>query len=143
MTTYTRRRTLALSGSALVAAVGGGCLDASEMVTTVELRATEEGWVGETPEAIRGATNPTLALKTGETYELVWLNEDGATHKLALLDEKGEVVHDSKTAKERGEQRTVAFRAEPKLVAYHDHYHPETLKGEVSVGGSGVTANES
>lgn len=140
--TYSRRRTLARSGSALAAALGGGCLGTGETTTLVELRATAEGWVGETPAAIRGATNPSLPLKTGETYELVWHNEDDAIHELAVLDEAGEVVHASKAAKRRGQQRTLAFEADPKLAEYHDHYHPETHHGTVDVASSGLTPHE-
>lgn len=138
-TTYSRRRTLALSAGALASVVGAGCLGSDDLTTTIELRATKAGWVGRAPAVIEGATNPTLQLKTGETYELTWHNESAAKHKLVVLDGDEESVHESGATKGRGHSRTVAFEAEPKLVGYHDHYHPEEMQGSVEVDSSGLT----
>lgn len=138
---YTRRRTLALSAGALAAVTGAGCLGSAQQTRRIELRADENGWIGRHPESIRGTTNPTLSLKTGATYELLWRNGDGVIHEFALLDESGTVLHASGSAKKKGKQRTLAFTAEPSIVAYHDHYHPETLHGAVEVGRSGLRAS--
>ncbi len=138
-TTYSRRRTLALSAGALASVVGAGCLGSDDLTTTIELRATKTGWVGRTPAAIEGTTNPTLRLKSGETYELVWHNGSAEKHKLAVLGAGEEPVHESGATKERGHSRTVAFEAEPKLAGYHDHYHPEEMRGSIEVGSSGLT----
>jgi hypothetical protein len=135
-TTYTRRRVLALSAGTLAATVGSGCLGVGEQLTMIELRAAESGWVGERPASIRGTTNPTLALSPGDGYELVWYNDDGRKHEFAVLDEAGSAVYASDSAEEHGAQRTLAFQAEPKLVTYHDHYHPEAMHGPVAVGSS-------
>ncbi|MFB9807273.1 hypothetical protein ACFFQF_22770 [Haladaptatus pallidirubidus] len=48
------------------------------------------GWQGQGPQSITGQQNPTLQLKPGRTYGVMWQNLDGQPHTFALRDSNGE-----------------------------------------------------
>jgi hypothetical protein len=48
------------------------------------------GWEGRFPATLEGEENPTLTLRAGETYAIVWENVDGIQHNFAIEDEDGE-----------------------------------------------------
>lgn len=58
-------------------------------VETVALDARVDGWRGVVPDPIDGETNPALDVAAGETYRVVWRNDDGEPHNFSVVDEAG------------------------------------------------------
>ncbi|USZ67940.1 plastocyanin/azurin family copper-binding protein [Halorussus salilacus] len=110
--------------------------------TTVALGGRTSGWYGLAPAAITGEENPTLALRDGERYRVVWMNLDGEQHELRLEDEDGEALERTDSASEVGETREVVFEASESLAAYRCEYHPEQMVGDVELGEGFETTEE-
>lgn len=101
--------------------------------TTFRLGGETAGWTGQEPEAIAGETNPTLELRAGTTYEIVWDNLDGEEHELILADGNGEEVEASEESAEEGATVSLEFTASEDLAEYFCEYHPESMRGEIEV----------
>ena len=91
------------------------------------------GWQGQEPEAIAGETNPTLSLQAGTTYEITWENLDGMEHELIVESESGEELAATESASEQGATRSLTFEATSEAASYYCEYHPESMRGDVSV----------
>lgn len=63
-----------------------------EPVETFEFLGRTSGWVGVSPSEIEDVQNPTLTLEAGETYQIFWDNDDGATHNFHIIDRNGETI---------------------------------------------------
>lgn len=63
--------------------------DDNRGVETVALDARVDGWRGVVPDPIDGETNPALDVAAGETYRVVWRNDDGEPHNFSVVDEAG------------------------------------------------------
>lgn len=61
-----------------------------EEIPTFALGGRVEAWEGLAPSAIADQDNPTLEVVAGETYRIVWRNDDGEPHNIAILDEDDE-----------------------------------------------------
>lgn len=66
--------------------------DGTGDVTTFLLDGRIEGWDGVAPGDIAGTRNPTLTLQAGETYRLLWQNDDGAAHNFEIRDSTGSAL---------------------------------------------------
>jgi plastocyanin len=152
----TRRRFLQALGAASAVASGGGVASAQETTTTGEgeQTTTEEGdrttdaddattvllggraeyWLGLAPEPIEGEQNPTLQLREGEQYRLVWVNLDGVEHELVVEDADGEELNASDSNEEVGATASVTFTASEEMAQYYCEYHPEQMRGSVELG---------
>lgn len=102
--------------------------------TTVVLGGRTSYWLGLAPAPIEGQRNPTLRLREGERYRLVWVNLDGERHELLVEDGDENAVHRTEAAEEVGATRSVAFEADESLARYRCEYHPERMVGEVELG---------
>ncbi|WP_435181396.1 cupredoxin domain-containing protein [Halorussus sp. AFM4] len=90
-----------------------------------------DGWYGLVPNAIEGEENPTLTLTSGTTYELTWINMDGAEHELLILDADGNIITATESATKPGATRTMTFTASQKMARYKCEYHPKRMRGEI------------
>ncbi|WP_306055587.1 hypothetical protein [Natronococcus wangiae] len=137
----TRRRILQMTGGALLIGFGGAPASAQEngepleADTQIEFEAQTQGWVGIEPEEIEDDENPKLTLQEGESYEIGWVEGDGAGHTIALVDDDDEVVDDYETevATEGGDDQFIEFEATDEIAEYICQVHPETMRGEIDV----------
>ena len=135
MRRHTFRRGVALTGSI---ALLSGCLDSlggggDDETQSIRLGGDAEGWEGEEPPDIEGETNPTLSLQAGTTYELTWENLDGEEHEIIIEDEEGNEFEASDESDQEDETVTMTFDATEEMAAYYCEYHPEAMRGEISV----------
>jgi plastocyanin len=152
-----RRRFLQSVGAASALVGAGGLAGAQETteedgqettpqarddVTTIVLGGRTSYWLGLTPSPIEGEQNPTLKLREGEQYRLVWVNLDGMRHELHLEDDEGNVVHRTEAAERVGATRSVTFEADESLAGYRCEYHPEQMVGSVELGEGFETTTE-
>lgn len=91
------------------------------------------GWQGEAPSDIEGETNPTLSLQAGTTYELTWENLDGEEHEIIIEDTNENELEASDESEEQGETVTLMFEATEEMATYYCEYHPEAMRGEITV----------
>ncbi|AGN01038.1 blue copper domain protein [Salinarchaeum sp. Harcht-Bsk1] len=113
---------------------GGEPIDPAE---TIVLGGITEGWEGREPEAIAGATNPTLQLVAGETYELTWINVDGLPHNIAFLDADGNALLQTEIVDEQDAEQTVSVSVTEELATYVCEVHPSSMRGSITVGEAG------
>lgn len=99
----------------------------------IRLVGVTDGWQGQEPAEIAEETNPALTLRTGTTYELTWENGDGMEHELVIADGEGAEIEVSDAAEEEGETVTLTFDATEEMATYYCEYHPEAMRGEVTV----------
>lgn len=151
--TGTRRTFLQTVGAASAVAGIGGLAGAQETTdegdetTTADGEETSEDdatlvvlggrasyWYGLEPAAIEGEENPTLSLREGERYRLVWVNLDGEEHEWHVEDEDGDVLERTEAASSAGEVRELTFEASESMATYRCEYHPERMAGEVEIG---------
>ncbi|WP_238392163.1 plastocyanin/azurin family copper-binding protein [Halorussus amylolyticus] len=111
--------------------------------TPIVLGARTSGWYGLAPASLEGEQNPTLALRAGEPYRLVWINLDGEEHEWHLEDEAGNVGDRTESARQVGATREVVFEASEQTTAYRCEFHPEQMVGTVELGGGFETTAES
>jgi hypothetical protein len=96
------------------------------------------GWMGRAPAAIQSKTNPTLTLQPGTTYRLTWVNLDGAEHELIIEDANGNELVATESSSKKGVTRTVTFQATKQMDQYYCEYHPQSMRGNIRVGGRGT-----
>ena len=133
--TASRRTILRSAGaaSALAGLVGVGGLGRAQ-AAEIALDGDASGWVGRSPEAIAGETNPTLALEPGRTYRVTWTNADGAPHNFVVADANGNRLASTQIAEAEGASLTAEFEATPAMTTYFCEVHPESMRGRVAVG---------
>ncbi|WP_435174654.1 hypothetical protein [Halorussus sp. AFM4] len=146
----TRRTLLQASALGLAASVAG-CAGASENRQETETTTGAEGgtttrqpdetivlggevehWFGLAPARIHGAENPTLTMRPGTVYEVVWINLDGVEHELRVFNARGDVVAATESAEEVGVTRSVVLEATESLARYDCEYHPQRMQGQIS-----------
>ncbi|MFC4548755.1 MULTISPECIES: cupredoxin domain-containing protein [Halorussus] len=101
--------------------------------TTVVLGAQVGYWLGLTPAGIRGRPNPTLRLRAGREYDLVWVNLDGVEHDFHVADASGEDLADTSDRDGVGETHETSFEATPAMAEYFCAFHPQSMRGGVEV----------
>lgn len=99
-------------------------------------------WFGLEPGPIRGKNNPALALQAGEKYRLVWMNLDGTEHELIIEDANGNELAATESASTPGATRSVVFTASEEMAEYYCEYHPQSMRGGVTLGSGFTTATE-
>lgn len=114
----------------------------TDEATPIVLGGRASYWLGLAPSPIEGEQNPTLQLREGERYRLVWVNLDGERHELLFEDDEETVAHRTETAERVGETRSVAFEADESLARYRCEYHPEQMVGSVELGEGFETPEE-
>ena len=147
------RRTLLHASAVGLAGSIAGCAGASENRQETETTATGEGtgttttrqpdetillggetahWFGLAPSGIHGAENPTLTMRPGTVYEIIWVNIDGVEHELRVFDADDNVVAATESAEEVGETRSVVLEATESLARYDCEYHPQSMRGQIT-----------
>ncbi len=130
--TQTRRAFLTtMAAGSLLAASGS----AEAETTTIKLGGEIDGWKGEQPSSISGKTNPTLKLKPGQKYKVVWKNLDGQQHNFEILDTSGKAIVSTKLISSKGETAEVEFTATKEMQKYNCKIHPTTMKGGIQIAG--------
>lgn len=114
----------------------------ADEATPIVLGGRTSYWLGLAPPPIEGEQNPTLQLREGERYRLVWVNLDGERHELHLEDGEGTVVHRTEASERVGVARSVAFETDESLAGYRCEYHPEQMVGSVELGEGFETTTE-
>ncbi|GAA0232286.1 plastocyanin/azurin family copper-binding protein [Haladaptatus pallidirubidus] len=152
-TTFDRRTALkTLGGVGVLAGVGGtatgqetggepsdgGQSDGGQSVrgTPILLVGEIEHWYGLAPSQIHGEENPTLSLRPGQQYTLVWMNVDGKEHELIIEDPDGNEITATESTSTPGATRQATFTAAERMSQYYCEYHPQRMRGDVSVGNS-------
>lgn len=123
-------------GAGTASGSGTANANAADPVSTFTLGAERSGWRGRQPEAIAGRTNPILTLQPGITYGMTWRNLDGREHRLVVENGSGERIAATESASEQGATRSVTFEATADVASYYCEFHPESMRGELSVFGS-------
>lgn len=132
-----RRRFLRAAAATGVAAGLGGVAAGQADETdwqTIELGGRSDGWIGRSPDEIQDEQNPTLALEAGETHEVTWENLDGIGHNFVVIDGAGNHLIESEIIAEEGATQTVEFEASEEMAEYYCGPHPQTMRGEISIG---------
>ena len=145
-----RRRALAVSGTALAGALagcssGGDSDDTGsgtgdewkqtlepedwEGVEEIRLEGYTNGWAGVAPDPIEGVKNPTLLLFAGDEYEITWENADGGLHNIAVRTEAGDAVRKTENMQKRGGTQTLSFEATAELHDYVCQPHSRMMRG--------------
>ena len=104
-----------------------------EGVPQIRLGARADAWVGVQPEGIEEQENPSLVLRSGTPYEIVWENLDGEEHELLVLDGDGEELAASDASATEGDTVTLELTAEEEMEEYLCEYHPEEMRGEITI----------
>ncbi|WP_435348099.1 cupredoxin domain-containing protein [Haloarchaeobius sp. HRN-SO-5] len=99
----------------------------------IQLGAQTDAWVGQEPSSIGDAQNPTLRLRAGEEYELVWENLDGVEHELVLVDQDDEALAKTDAAEEQGATVQATVTAAGSMAEYYCEYHPESMRGTIEI----------
>jgi plastocyanin len=110
----------------------------SAQAADFDLDGDSDGWVGRSPEAIAGRTNPTLNLEPCRTYRVTWTNVDGAPHSFVIEDADGNRLAETEIADEKGASLTLEFEATSAMAEYYCEVHPESMRGQVAVGDGGI-----
>ncbi|WP_227776575.1 hypothetical protein [Haladaptatus pallidirubidus] len=112
----------------------------------IVLGARTDAWLGLAPGVIERADNPTIGLVPGERYRIVWVNLDGARHRLQILGEEngdsGNVLRETGASSRRGETRAMSFRATDRVRRYRCRYHPNSMQGNIVRSGDFGTGTE-
>lgn len=112
-------------------ATGGGGNAASQ--ADFRLVGEASAWQGTKPKAIAGTENPTLTLKEGTEYTLVWKNGDGLQHNFAIQDGNGNDLLDSDLMGQQGATQTVTFTASAEMAEYYCQVHPRSMRGSIKM----------
>jgi hypothetical protein len=144
----TRRGFLAAAGgTGLLVGVGGigaagvGRQD-GEVATEYRLGGRISGWQGREPASIAETVNPTLNLQAGNDYAITWTNLDGAPHNVAILSGKGDVLVRTEIISGQGGSQTLRFTATEEMSSYICQVHPNSMAGEIVLGGGGTDAQQ-
>ena len=103
--------------------------------TPIILGGESAHWFGLAPSPIHGDENPALSLREGERYTIIWINLDGAEHELIIESAEGGELVANESAGTPGETRSATFTASPEIAEYYCEYHPESMRGQVEMGG--------
>lgn len=122
-----------------------GCLSANDDVPdsahdievgeSILFEGHQRHWLGLEPAPIEGEKNPALVLEEGETYEIGWVQGDGAPHNIELWDEDERVVNEYRTpltASPRSDGDWLEFTARDELAYYRCSPHRD-MQGEIYV----------
>ena len=105
--------------------------------TTVVLGAHSAYWLGLAPGGIQGRFNPTLRLRAGSEYDLVWINLDGVEHDFHLADGGGADLADTSSREDAGDTHETSFEATREMARYYCAFHPQSMLGAVEIVPSG------
>lgn len=127
--------------------VAGGLASLGDVAAAKErqirLHCRVPGWLGESPAAIEGTNNPTLQVEAGKTYTITWVNVDGKTHNLVIVDDEGYQILRTELEPEQGAVQTVQFEATENMGEYYCEIHPRSMRGQFeNVGGGGSRQRE-
>lgn len=101
--------------------------------TTIVLGGLSPYWLGLAPSALQGRRNPTLRLREGTEYELVWINLDGVEHDFHVADSNGDDLEDTSSRDDTGETQSTSFEATTQMSEYYCAFHPQSMRGDVEV----------
>ena len=135
----TSRRSVLYGAAVAGTAAGIGGLASAQGDGTIRLDGDTAGWVGRSPPAIAGETNPTLELQAGSEYEVTWINVDGAPHNFVVRNDAGEDLVRTEIVNEQGATQSVTFTATPEMTTYLCEVHPTSMVGDVAVSGGAGT----
>lgn len=107
-----------------------------EPAETFKFVGSVPGWTAQAPQAIQGEQNPTLPIEAGKTYEVVWVNADGAPHNWFMETEDDETLVRSDTIVDAGSWQSVKFVASENMWQYYCQYHPVAMRGDLEFGGN-------
>jgi len=114
--------------------VAGGVASLSTVAAAqenqIELHGRVAGWEGVSPAGIEGEINPTLEVEAGETYTITWVNVDGETHNLVVVDDDGFQILRTELEPEQGASQTVQFEATENMGEYYCEIHPRSMRGQ-------------
>lgn len=110
---------------------GDGSASENNASNTYKLGGEVAGWRGQAPASISGKTNPTLVLKPGQKYTVIWENLDGAPHNFTINDANGKPLKQTDTTSKTGKTLSLTFTASKKMAQYICTLHPSTMKGEI------------
>lgn len=110
-----------------------------EPTETFEFVLTEEGWQGQSPDAIADRRNPTLSLTAGEVYEVVASTELAkkkhlTPHVFTVIDDEGQEVAHTNFLRP-GQSQSVRFVAEDRFARYIDETQLD-VGGDIKVSGA-------
>lgn len=100
---------------------------------TVVLGGLAPYWLGLAPAGLRGRENPTLRLREGAEYELVWMNLDGVEHDFHLMDGGGDDLADTSSREDVGDTHSTTFEATAGMAEYVCEFHLQSMRGAVEV----------
>ena len=113
--------------------------DVPNVAETYQLVGIFTGWVGQAPESIAGKINPTLPVEPGRTYEVRWLNGDGAPHNFMIETDGDEQLVRSDVVATEGARQTVRFVASDRMWEYYCQIHPLAMRGDMRLPGEATT----
>lgn len=105
----------------------------TEVDADFRLGGDAHAWQGQLPTAIKGTKNPSLTVKAGATYTLVWENLDGIQHNFAIANQNGEDVLATDFLGEKGATQTVEFTASKEMAEYYCQVHPNSMRGSIKI----------
>ncbi len=100
---------------------------------TIVLGGLSPHWLGMAPSGLRGRENPTLRLRAGAEYELVWMNLDGVEHDFHLIDSGGNSLADTSSREDVGDTHSTSFEATAAMAQYVCEFHPQSMRGGVEI----------
>lgn len=100
------------------------------------------GWQGREPESIADTVNPTIELQAGSEYAITWVNVDGAPHNVAILGQSGDVLAQTEIISGQGESQTLRFTATEEMSSYICQVHPNSMAGDIVVGGGAAEVEQ-
>ena len=100
---------------------------------TIVLGGRAAHWLGLAPGGLWDRRNPTLRLRGGREYHLVWLNLDGEEHDFHIVDGNGEELADTSARTDVGETHDTTFEATDAMAEYYCEFHSESMRGNVEV----------
>ncbi|QLG29653.1 PQQ-dependent sugar dehydrogenase (plasmid) [Halorarum halophilum] len=144
-----RRSVLGAAAATGIGAGFAGAGFAQEQATTIQLVGVTPGWqyegdpnapyiAGDTTPTEGTITNPTFQFQPGQEYEVTWTNGDGQPHDFDIQDADGNTIVDSELLSEQGATQTVTFTASEEMAQYICTVHPNTMVGDIQVGGGGT-----
>lgn len=100
---------------------------------TIVLGGRAAHWLGLAPGSLWDRENPTLRLRGGREYQLVWMNLDGQEHDFRIVGADGEEVAATSARQDVGATHDTTFEATDGMAEYYCDYHPESMRGNVEV----------
>lgn len=67
------------------------------------------------------------------------MNLDGREHELIIEDGDGNELAATESATQSGATRSVTFTASQEMAQYYCEYHPQSMRGDVTLGTGGTT----